>query len=94
MRLRSLFYLSTRLTLLSSLITTPFLLKVMRHLQRLSLVPALDIKSLIDLAAVEDGLVASKVLRDIVKRVEQFQPEFFALLVFENGNLLNVADCS
>jgi hypothetical protein len=56
----------------------------MRHLQRLPLIPTLDIESLIYVAAVENRLVTADVLRDIVQRVEQLQPQLFALLVFED----------
>ena len=56
----------------------------MRHLQRLPLIPALDIEPFIDLATVENRLVTADVLGDIVKRVNQLQPKLFALLVFED----------
>jgi hypothetical protein len=62
----------------------------MRHLQRLPLVSALDIEPLIHLTAVENSLITTDILCDIVQRIDKLQSEFFALLVFQDGDFFNV----
>lgn len=63
----------------------------MRHLQASSLEAALDIKPLIRLAAIQDGLVAAHILGDEIQRLDDLQPELLALLIFGYGDVFDVA---
>jgi hypothetical protein len=64
----------------------------MRHLQPRPLEPTLDIKPLIRLTAIQNRLVAPRLLRHKVQRLDDAQPQLLALLVLRNGNVLNVSD--
>lgn len=65
---------------------------IVGHLQACSLEAALDVESLVGLAAVENRLVAADFFGDKVKRLDQSQPQLFALLVLRDGDVLDVAD--
>ena len=65
---------------------------VMCHLQTRSLVSALDIESLVRLAAVENALVTSNLLRDEIQSLDQLEAELLSLLVFGDCNIFNVTD--
>jgi len=67
-------------------------LKVVRHLQAGPPKAALDIEALVVLAAVEYCLVAPRLLGNVVERLNEAQAQLFALLVFGDGDVLNVAD--
>ena len=64
----------------------------MCHLQPRSLVSALDIESLVRLAAVENALVTSNLLRDEIQSLDQLEAELLSLLVFGDCNIFNVTD--
>lgn len=64
---------------------------IMRHLQPCPLESALDIESLIRLRTIKNRLVAAYLLGDEVERLDEFQAEFLALLVFCNGNVFDVS---
>jgi len=64
----------------------------MCHLQPCALEAALDIEPLVRLAAVENALVAAHLCGDEVERLDDFEAEFLALLVFCDGNVFYVAD--
>ncbi len=66
--------------------------KVVRHLQARPSEAALDVESLVVLAAVEDGLVTPGLLGDEVERLDQVQAQLLALLVLGDGDVLDVAD--
>lgn len=65
---------------------------IMRHLQPRPLKPTLDIKTLIGLTTVQNRLIAADLLRDKVERLNNPEPEFLALLILGDGNVLNVPD--
>jgi hypothetical protein len=65
---------------------------VMCHLQPRSLVSALDIEPLVRLAAVENALVTSNLLRDEIQSLDQLEAELLSLLVFGDCNIFNVTD--
>jgi hypothetical protein len=65
---------------------------VMCHFQPRSLVSALDIESLVRLAAVENALVTSNLLRDEIQSLDQLEAELLSLLVFGDCNIFNVTD--
>ena len=64
----------------------------MCHLETGTAEATLDIEALVGLATVEDGLVTADVLCDKVERLDDAQAELLALLVFVDGNILNVAN--
>lgn len=64
----------------------------MGHLQTRPPEAALDVETLVVLAAVENGLVAAYLLGDVVERLDDAQAQLLALLIFGDGNVLNVAD--
>jgi hypothetical protein len=64
----------------------------MCHLQPRPLEAALDVEPLVRLAAVENALVAAHLCRDEVERLDDFEAEFLALLVFRDGDVFDVAD--
>lgn len=53
---------------------------------------ALDIEPFVVFAAVEDRLVAARLLRDVVERLDEAESQLLALLVFGDGDVLDVAD--
>lgn len=53
---------------------------------------ALDVEALVGLAAVEDGLVAADLFGDEVEGLDQAETKFLALLVFGDGDILDMAD--
>ena len=69
-------------------------LVVMSHLQARPPEPALDVESLVRLAAVQDALVAPHLLGDVVERLDDAETQLLALLVFCDGDVLDVADLS
>lgn len=62
------------------------------HLKPSPLVATLDVETLIRFRAVEDSFVASNLLRHIIQCLYNVKAEVFALLVFGNGNILNMTD--
>jgi hypothetical protein len=67
-------------------------LVVVRHLQAGSPEAALDVEALVGLTAVEDGLVAARLLGDKVECLDDAQPQLLALLILGNGDILDVSD--
>lgn len=65
---------------------------VVGHFQTSPLKTALDIEALVGLAAVEDGLVAADLLSDVVECLDQSKTQLLALLVFRDGDILDVTD--
>lgn len=67
-------------------------LVIVRHLQAYSPEAALDVEALVVLAAVENRLIATLLLGDEIKRLDDAQAQLLALLVLGDGNVLDVAD--
>lgn len=67
-------------------------LVIVGHLQTSPPEAALDIEPLVVLAAVEDRLVAARLLRNEVERLDDAQAQLLALLVFGDGDVLDVSD--
>lgn len=67
-------------------------LVVVGHLQAGPLEAALDVEALVRLAAVEDCLIGADLFGDEVEGLDQAQAELLALLVFCDGDVLDVAD--
>jgi len=65
---------------------------VVRHLEAGPLEAAFDIETLVVLAAVEDGLVAARLGRDEVERLDDAQAQLLALLVLGNGDVFDVSN--
>ena len=63
---------------------------IMGHLQPRPFEAALHIETLISLRAVQDGLVASDILGDVIQCLDDAQPKLFALLIFGDRNVLNM----
>lgn len=64
----------------------------MCHLESSSFEAALDVEPFIGLAAVQDTLVTSDLLRQVVQSRYDPQPELLALLVLVDGNVLDVSN--
>lgn len=64
----------------------------MCHLQARPLKSTFNIEPFVRLAAVEDALVAAYFDGDIVEGLDDFEPEFFALLVLCDGDVFNMAN--
>jgi hypothetical protein len=62
------------------------------HLEPCPPKAALDVETLVGLAAVEDALVAARLLGDEVERLDDAQPQLLALLVLRDGDVLDVPD--
>lgn len=62
----------------------------MGHFQPSSSEPTLDVETLVRFAAVEDGLVATNFLGDEVESLDEAKTELLALLVFGDGDILDV----
>ena len=69
-------------------------LVVVGHLQTGSSETALDVEALVCLAAVEDGLVAARLLGDKVECLDQPQTQLLALLILGNRDVFDVTDHS
>lgn len=67
------------------------LLVVMRHLGARVVVIALDVERLIFRTAIKDGLVASKIFSDGVKRCQHFLAQVLPLMVLGYRDLFNMA---
>lgn len=67
-------------------------LVVVCHLQAGPSEAALDVETLIGIAAVENALVAADLFGDVVEGLNESEAEFLALLVFGDGDVFNVAD--
>lgn len=65
---------------------------IVSHLKPGTAEAALDIEALIRLAAVENGLVAAHLGGDVVERLDDAQPQLLTLLIFCDGDVLDVAD--
>lgn len=65
---------------------------VMGHLEASSSEAALEIEALVGLGAVEDGLVAADVLRDVVESLDHAQAELLTLLVLCNCDIFDVTN--
>jgi hypothetical protein len=63
---------------------------VVRHLQTRPPEAALDVEALVGLAAIEDALVTAHLGGDEVERLNDAQPELLPLLVFCDGDVLDV----
>lgn len=74
------------------LIRTRSLFIVVCHLQSCPLEPALDIKSFIGLAAIQNALVASDFFRNIIQCLYYSQAELLSLLVLGHYNVFDVTD--
>lgn len=66
----------------------------MGHLQPSASKPALEVKTLVCFAAVENGLVAADLFGDKVESLNQTKTELLALLVFSDGNIFDMTDKS
>ncbi len=66
----------------------------MRHLEAGPPEAALDVESLVVLAAVEYCLITPNLLGDVVERLDDAQAQLLALLVFGDRDVLDVADGS
>jgi hypothetical protein len=64
----------------------------MRHLQPSPLESTLDIKSLVRFRAIQNRLVAAYFLGNKIKRLDKFETEFLALLVFRNSDVFDMAN--
>lgn len=64
----------------------------MCHLQPCPLEATLDIEPLVGLAAVQNALVAADLCGDKVERLDDFEAEFLALLVFRDSDVFDVAN--
>jgi hypothetical protein len=62
-----------------------------RHFQSRPLESTLDIEALIRLRTIQNRLVAAHFLGDEIKRLDQFQAEFFALLIFGHRDVFDVS---
>jgi hypothetical protein len=67
-------------------------LVVMGHLETGSSKAALNVKTFVSLAAVENALVTASLLGNKVEGLDDSEAEFLALLVLCDGDILNVAD--
>jgi len=67
-------------------------LVVVGHLKTGPPETTLHVEALVGLAAVQDALVAAHLLRDVVEGLDYAQPQLLALLVFGDGDVLDVAD--
>lgn len=65
---------------------------VVSHLEAGPPETALDVETLVGLAAVENGLVAADLFGDEVERLDQAQTQLLALLVLGHCDILNVAN--
>lgn len=65
---------------------------IMRHLQTGPPEAALDVEAFVVLAAVEYCLVAPRLLGNVVERLDDAQAQLLALLIFGDGDVLDVAD--
>jgi hypothetical protein len=65
---------------------------IMCHLQPCPLEATLDIEPLVRFATVQNALVTAHFFGDEFERLDDFQAELFALLVFGDGNVFNVSD--
>lgn len=63
----------------------------MRHLQPSPLKPALDVKALVRLAAIQNTLITAHLLSDEIQRLDHFQAELLSLLIFCHGDVFDVA---
>ena len=64
----------------------------MCHLKTRPLEPALDVEAFVCFGAVQNGLVAANVFRNIIQGLDDAQTEFLALLIFCDGDVFDVAD--
>lgn len=67
-------------------------LVVVGHLKAGATEAALDVEALVDLAAVENRLVATDRGGDVVEGLDETEAELLALLVLGDGNVFDVAD--
>lgn len=67
-------------------------LVVMCHLQTSPSEAALDVESLVGVAAVENALVTADLFGDIVERLDESEAELLALLVFSDSDVFDVSD--
>lgn len=65
---------------------------VVRHLQASPLEATLDVESFVGVAAVKDGLVAADLVGDEVESLDQPKTQLLALLVFCDGDVLDVTN--
>lgn len=65
---------------------------VVCHLEASSAETTLDVEALVDLAAVEDGLVAADVFSNVVKGLDHSQTKLLALLVLGDGDIFDVSN--
>src|SRR5436305_749482 len=63
----------------------------MRHLQTGSLKPTFDVEPFVRLRAIEDALVAPDILRDMIERLDNLQPQLLPLLVCSDGNVFDMS---
>ena len=64
----------------------------MGHLKTSPSEAALDVETLVGLAAVQDAFVAANLLGDVIERLNDSETELLALLVLCDGDILDVAD--
>lgn len=65
---------------------------VVCHLESGPAKTTLDVEALVNFAAVEDGLVAADVLRNVVKGLNHSQSKLLALLVLGDGDIFDVSN--
>ena len=64
----------------------------MCHFQTRPLEAALDVEALVGFAAVENGLVAARLLGDEVQRLDHPETQLLALLILGDGDILDMSD--
>lgn len=65
---------------------------VMCHFQTGPLEAALDVEALVGFAAIEDGLVAARLLSNKVQRLDHAETQLLALLILGDGDVLDMSD--
>lgn len=64
----------------------------MGHLETSSSEAALDVEALVGLTAVEDALITTDLLGDVVEGLDDSETQLLALLVLCDGDILDMAD--
>lgn len=65
---------------------------VVSHLKASFLEAALDVETFVDLAAVQDGLVAANFSSNVVKSLDKLLAELLPLLILGDGDIFNVTN--
>lgn len=64
----------------------------MCHLQTSPPEAALDVETLVGVAAVENALVTANLFGDVVESLDESEAELLALLVFGDGDVFDMSD--